>query len=88
MALFNILSTTYILANKLLVAPGVTYWKPLMEQACAESKVPCHFIDLAPLFEGHSEYMGSDGIHPSSAGGKVVADAVRDALKKYVYGID
>jgi lysophospholipase L1-like esterase len=67
------------------VAPGVTYWKPLMQKACEESPVPCYFIDLAPLFTGHPEYMGSDGIHPSDVGGTVVGNAVWDAMKKNVW---
>jgi hypothetical protein len=65
------------------VCPGVTQWKPLMQQAAAESPVPCHFIDLAPLFAGHPEYIGSDGIHPSDAGARPIADAVWACMQQY-----
>ncbi len=33
-----------------------------MEQACADSTVPCHFLDLQPLWTGHPEYTASDGV--------------------------
>jgi lysophospholipase L1-like esterase len=49
---------------------------PTMSPACASSPVPCYFLDLRPLFSGHPDYIGGDNIHPSSAGGTVIANAV------------
>ncbi len=50
--------------------------KPGMPNACAASTVPCHFVELAPLFAGKPELIGGDTIHPSEAGGNVIAEAV------------
>jgi hypothetical protein len=56
--------------------PGVATMRPLFEQACAESVVPCHFLDLQPLWLGHPEYTAPDGIQSSEAGARVIADSI------------
>lgn len=51
--------------------------RPLLESACAESVVPCHWLDLRPVFEGHyDEYIEGDGLNPTSAGAEATARAL------------
>ena len=66
----------YYLCPELPGIPGVAALRPLLEQACTESSVPCHFLDLQPLWAGHPEYTDSSGIQASAAGAKVIADAI------------
>lgn len=47
-----------------------------MRAACVESVVPCYFLDLHPLFEGHPEYTRLDTVDPTSAGSDVIAGAI------------
>jgi lysophospholipase L1-like esterase len=58
--------------------------RPLMQSLCESLATPkCHFIDLRPVFAGHySEYILSDGIHPTAQGGSAVAQAVWDVMQK------
>jgi hypothetical protein len=61
--------------------PRVTDLHPLMEQACAASKVPCHFLDLQQLWAGHPEYTASDfNIQASDTGAKVIGDVIWDIM--------
>ena len=46
----------YYLMPDLSGIPGVAPLRPLLEQACTESGVPCHFLYLQPLWQGHPEY--------------------------------
>jgi hypothetical protein len=56
---------------------GIDLLRPLLRNVCGKSPVPCHFVDLQPLFAGHPEYStGVDGIVFSDAGASVAADAV------------
>jgi hypothetical protein len=64
----------YFLPPELPGIPGVAALRPLVQQACAQSAVRCHFLDLQPLWSGHPEY--TEGIFPSEAGARVVADAI------------
>ncbi len=43
----------YFLVPELATIPGVGAMRPRLQQACAESSVPCHFIDLQPYWVGH-----------------------------------
>ena len=40
----------YLLLPELPGVPGVAALRPLLQQACVESAVPCHFLDLQPLW--------------------------------------
>jgi hypothetical protein len=42
--------------------------------SCEQSAVPCHFLDLEPLWQGHPEYTA--GIQASEAGAIVIADEI------------
>ena len=66
----------YYLYPELPTIAGVAALRPRMKAACEASTVPCHFLDLQPLWEGHPEYTGGDSIHASQAGGAVIAEAV------------
>jgi hypothetical protein len=66
----------YYLCPELPGIPGVAALRPLLQQACTDSSVPCHFLDLQPLWAGHPEYTASSGIQSSEAGAKVIADAI------------
>jgi lysophospholipase L1-like esterase len=63
----------YFLYPELPSIAGVAALRPGMMQACAASTVPCHFLDLQPLFAGHAEFIGGDNLHPNAAGGDVIA---------------
>ena len=66
----------YFLMPELPTIPGVATMRPLFQQACAASVVPCHFLDLQPLWLGHPEYTAPDGIQSSEAGARVIADSI------------
>jgi hypothetical protein len=38
-------------------------------------------LDLVPLFNGHPEYVGGDGIHANAQGEQVIADAIYKIMK-------
>lgn len=59
-----------------LDAPNMDYQRPLMKSICDESTVPCHFMDLRPVWEGHPEYTGNDNLHPSVTGARVLAGEI------------
>ena len=46
------------------------------------STVPCHFIDLQPLWSGHPEYTDGSGILPTDAGAGVLADAIWSVMQQ------
>lgn len=55
--------------------------RPLMQAVCAESPVPCHWIDLRPVFEGHyDEYVRPDRKNPTSAGARATAQAIWETM--------
>lgn len=66
----------YFLVPELPSIPGVATLRPRLQQACAASAVPCHFIDLQPLWLGHPEYTAPDGIQSSQAGAVVIANSI------------
>jgi hypothetical protein len=51
--------------------------RPLIQTACANSPVPCHWLDLRPAFAGHyDEYILADGMNPADAGSRASAEAI------------
>lgn len=66
----------YYLMPELPTIAGVSALRPSLMQACAESAVPCHFLDLQPFWVGHSEYTASNGIQASEAGATLIADEI------------
>jgi lysophospholipase L1-like esterase len=49
--------------------------EPKIKALCDASTVKCHWVPLASVWAGHSDY-SSDGLHPTEAGAKATADAV------------
>lgn len=66
----------YFLVPELSTVPGIAELRTHLQQACAESKVPCHFLDLQLLWEGHPEYTADDGFQASDTGATVIADSI------------
>jgi hypothetical protein len=58
--------------------------RPLIEAVCDDSSVPCHFLDLRPVFAGHyAEYVvGVDGIVFSANGAEATAQAIWSLMKE------
>jgi hypothetical protein len=70
----------YYLMPELPTIPGVAVMRPQLQQACEESVVPCHFLDLQPLWEQRADdepsYTADDGIQASPKGGTVIGEAI------------
>jgi hypothetical protein len=48
--------------------------RPLLERACRESPVPCAWVDLRPVFEGHEDaYLDAEGTVPTADGARAAA---------------
>jgi hypothetical protein len=73
----------YFLTPELPGIPGVAALRPLMQQACVQSRVPCHFLDLTPLWAGHADYTLAGAVPvPTEAGGDVIADAIWSIMQQ------
>jgi hypothetical protein len=74
----------YFLVPELGTIPGVATLRPLVEQACGASTVPCHFIDLQDIWSVHPEYTDPAlGFLPTDDGSKAVADAIWAVMQQY-----
>ena len=73
----------YFLQPELPSIAGVAALRPLVAQACEESTVPCHFIDLQPHWLGHPEYTSADGIQASETGATVIADLIWATMREH-----
>ncbi|HNW28361.1 MAG TPA: SGNH/GDSL hydrolase family protein [Spirochaetota bacterium] len=61
--------------------PAVVYADDQLAAACAVSPAECWFIDPRADFLGkESTYIKSDGIHPTNAGGKVLATKIYNKM--------
>lgn len=59
------------------IIPGVTELRPLLDQDCTASAVPCHFIDLQQLWTDPADYNTSTSPPvPTADGAKVIANAI------------
>lgn len=72
----TVTSVIYFLVPELPAIAGVAELRPLLRKACADSAVPCSFIDLQPLWSGAYTNDASGGIFPNDAGAQVIADAI------------
>ena len=68
--------------GKQYVNTTLDYAFPLVKAACDTAPIPCYFVDTRPPFEGHPEYIGSDGIHPTTAGSDVIAGLIWGVMKQ------
>src|SRR4051812_5290556 len=66
----------YFLVPELPGVPGVATMRPRLQQVCADSTVPCHFLDLQPLWLAHPEFTSPDGFQSSEPGARVIADSI------------
>jgi lysophospholipase L1-like esterase len=58
--------------------------RSLLQPICYSSVSPkCYGVDLRPVFEGHfTEYVMSDGIHPTAAGSQASAEAIWSVMQE------
>lgn len=55
---------------------------PLLEDACTQAPVPCHWVDLRTTFDGHyAEYMQTDFV-PTAEGAKAAAAVVWSTMER------
>jgi hypothetical protein len=66
----------FLVPSELPATPGVASLRQGLVPACAHSAVPCHFLDLEPIWTGHPEYTASGGVLASDAGAAAIADAI------------
>jgi len=67
----------YFLTPELPGIPGVAALRPLVQQACTQSSVRCHFIDLTPIWSGRADYTAAGAVPvPTEAGSVAIADAI------------
>ncbi len=69
-------------AGKPSVNTVMDYSYPLVQAACAAAPVPCYFVDTRAAFDGHPEYIGPDGIHPTTAGSDVIAGLIWGVMQQ------
>jgi hypothetical protein len=73
----------YYLTPELSGIPGVAILRPLVQASCQQSAVPCHFLDLQPLWAGHPEYTAQPGdTFASDAGGIALGDAIWSIMQQ------
>ncbi|HET9933059.1 MAG TPA: SGNH/GDSL hydrolase family protein [Polyangiaceae bacterium] len=57
-------------------------FRPLVQSACENAALPCHFVDLRTTFAGHyGEYIQGDGLNPTDAGSEASASAIWAAMQ-------
>lgn len=61
--------------------PSLDYAVPLLAAACTDAALDCTFIDVRADFTNHPEYIGLDGIHPTTPGSEAIAKRVWAALQ-------
>jgi hypothetical protein len=55
----------------------------LIEPLCANSAVPCHWVDLRPTLSGAAgEYLSPDGLIPTDAGSEATAAAIWATMQR------
>ncbi len=64
----------YFLVPELSGIPGVAALRPFVQQACAQSTVPCHFLDLQMIWK--PEYTATGNVFPNEMGAIVLGDAL------------
>jgi len=60
---------------------GLNLLRPLLQNVCGHSPVPCHWLDLRPIFAGHPEYVGVDGLVFTDAGATAAAAATFELMQ-------
>jgi len=58
--------------------------RPLVQTACESAALPCHWLDLRPVFAGHyADYVQADGLNPTAAGSRASAEAIWAVMQQY-----
>lgn len=70
-----------VLGNPTLKA-SLDVMRPLLQNVCGKSRLPCHWLDLRPRFTEHPEFIGPDGIVLSESGANAAASAVFQLLRE------
>lgn len=60
---------------------GLNLLRPLLQNVCGHSPVPCHWLDLRPAFAEHPEYVGVDGLVFTDAGATAAAAATFELMQ-------
>lgn len=60
---------------------GLELLRPLLQNTCGHAPLPCHWLDLRPVFEGHPEYVGADGLVFTDAGATAAAAATFELMQ-------
>jgi hypothetical protein len=63
------------------VKAGIDVLRPFIMNACGRAPLPCHFVDLRPIFADHPEYAAANPLIFSSYGAKAAADAVTRVMQ-------
>lgn len=54
--------------------------RPLIQGACENAPLNCHWVDLRPVFANRADYVGFDGALPSDAGSRATAEAIWEVM--------
>src|SRR6478736_872377 len=58
--------------------------RPLIQSACENAPLPCHWLDLRPVFDGHyAEYVQADQLNPTDSGARATAGAIWATMQQY-----
>jgi hypothetical protein len=60
---------------------GIDLLRPLLQNACGRSPLPCHWLDLRPVFADHPEYVGVDGLVLTDAGATAAAQSTFELMQ-------
>jgi hypothetical protein len=73
----------YFLTPDIPGIPGVAALRPLLQSGCMQSAVPCHFVDLTPLWAGNPDYTTAGAIPvPTATGADAIADAIWSVMQQ------
>jgi hypothetical protein len=73
----TVIAVIYFLTPELSGIPGVPELRPLLEQSCASSAVPCYFLDLQRFWTDPSAYnTATNPPVPTQAGASVIGDQI------------
>ena len=56
--------------------------RTMIEPICADSAVPCHWVDLRESLVGGVEHLSADGLIPTAVGSQVSATAIWDTMQR------
>jgi hypothetical protein len=72
----------YWMVPDLPAIQGEDILRPLFSDMCGGSQVPCHYLDLQRVWEGHPEYTGPSMIQASVAGQIAIANEIWEIMQQ------